>query len=94
MRFAPLKESSLGVKDLAANFDRRMQRRVVISGHGSYRDADPQIVVPQGKTLYFYVLHGTGLDDAVGQAVEGFDAGVPPMLSKPSRVGISSTTTS
>ncbi len=68
----------MSVKDLAANFDRRMGRRVVISGHGSYRDGDAKVVVPHGKTLYFYVAHGVGLSNSVGMAVEGFDGGTPP----------------
>lgn len=68
----------MSVKDMAANFERKMNRRVVISGHGSYRDGDAKITVPHGKTLYFYVRHGEGLSNAVGMAVEGLEGGTPP----------------
>jgi hypothetical protein len=66
------------VKELAANFQRRMGTRVVMTGHGSFRAGDAKILVPAGKVIHFYVPHGTPLDNAVGMAVEGFDAGVPP----------------
>ncbi len=66
------------VSSIGANFERKMHNRVVISGHGSYRDGDTRVAVPAGKTLYFYVPHGTPLSNAVGMAVEGLDAGTPP----------------
>lgn len=66
------------VKDLAANFQRRMGTRVVMTGHGSYRESDAKILVPVGKVIHFYVPHGSPLSNAVGMAVEGFDEGVPP----------------
>lgn len=75
------------VAKLKSNFERKMTRRVVISGHGSYRDSDPKIVVPQGKTIYFYVAHGQGLSNAIGMAVEGFEAGVPPAPVETFRAG-------
>jgi hypothetical protein len=75
------------VKSLAANFERKMRGRVVITGHGSYRDGDARIIVPAGKVIHFYVPHGTGLDNAVGMAVEGLDAGVPPQPYESIRAG-------
>jgi hypothetical protein len=66
------------VKDLAANFQRKMSNRVVMTGHGSFRATDAKILVPRGKVIHFYVPHGSPLSNAVGMAVEGFDAGTPP----------------
>jgi hypothetical protein len=75
------------VKDLAANFDRKSGRRVVITGHGSYRESDQKILVPVGKVIHFYVPHGSPLSNAVGMAVEGFEDGVPPAPVETLRAG-------
>ena len=77
----------LPVKSLAANFERKMGRRVVITGHGSYRDGDAKITVPPGKVIHFYVPHGSPLSNTVGMAVEGFDAGKPPTPVESIRAG-------
>lgn len=66
------------VSNLAARFERMGQGRVVITGHGSYRSGDAKIVVPAGKKILFYCPHGTPLSNAVGMAVEGFQADAPP----------------
>ena len=66
------------VGTLAANFERQMGGRVVMTGHGSYRSSDRWIVVPQGKRIHFYCPHGQPLSNSVGMAVEGFQAGQPP----------------
>jgi hypothetical protein len=66
------------VSGLAARFQRLGASRVVITGHGSYRTADAKIPVPPGKKLFFYCPHGTPLSNAVGMAVEGFQADSPP----------------
>jgi hypothetical protein len=64
---------------MAANFERKMKNRVIITGHGSYRRNDPKITVPNGKRIHFYVAHGVALDNDVGMAVEGFEGGqLPP----------------
>lgn len=75
------------VSNLAANFERKMRRRVVITGHGSYRDGDGMITVPAGKVIHFYVAHGVGLANDVGMAVEGLDGGKMPQPFESVRAG-------
>jgi Putative adhesin Stv domain len=53
-------------------FEKKNDRRVVISGHGMRIAGEPQITLPLGMTLYFYVLDGELTANSLGRAIEGF----------------------
>ena len=65
------------VSGLISKFNKR--DRVVITGHGAWHPMFGTTVVPQGITLSFYVVDTVGLENKVGQNVDGFAKGQPPV---------------
>ena len=53
-------------------FEKKNELRVVISGHGMRLAGEPQITLPLGMTLYFYVQDGQLTSNDLGRAIEGF----------------------
>lgn len=53
-------------------FEKLDCRRVVLNGHGCYHPAVPDITVPHGKTIHFYVSHGRPLAESAAMAMESY----------------------
>lgn len=53
-------------------FEKASKKRVIFQGHGLYRTGDPNITVPAGKTIHFYVRHGEVMTTRASWHVEGF----------------------
>lgn len=65
------------VAGLIAKFEKR--NRIVITGHGAWHPTFGTTVVPKGITLSFYVPDTVRLANKVGQNVDGFNRGQPPV---------------
>src|SRR5579872_2682168 len=53
-------------------FEKKNQLRIVMTGHGHRIAGEPQITLPLGMTLHFYVVDGKPLENELGRAIEGF----------------------